>query len=151
MSKELTLDERVERIINQEIWCCDSSLLSQLLWHNEQHLPNDISSEFSWENIENQYYTDDEIWDLFSCNEQQDRGEFLETIRDSGEDIKEIFEWWRISDWLAEELDEINEPLLRNDYGNWWGRTGTGQHISLDGTIQQIVKNIDKNIKELYG
>lgn len=53
-------------------------------------------------------------------------------------EAQEIFEWWAVTKWLADELMEIGEPVLVNDYGNWWGRTCTGQAIILDGTIQQI-------------
>jgi len=55
---------------------------------------------------------------------------------------QEVFEWWAVTDWLARHLDAIGEPVLMNDYGNWWGRTCTGQIIMLDGTLQKIARRI---------
>ena len=52
---------------------------------------------------------------------------------------QDIYEWWSVTDWLADKLENNNEPILRTDCGTWWGRTCTGQAISLDGTIQRIV------------
>ena len=56
--------------------------------------------------------------------------------RDS--EAQEIFEWWSVTSWLAEKLLELGEPVLVNDYGQWWGRTCTGQNIILDGTFQNL-------------
>jgi hypothetical protein len=42
---------------------------------------------------------------------------------------QESYEWWAISDWLADKLIGINEPVLRNNYGVWWGRTTTGVQL----------------------
>lgn len=60
--------------------------------------------------------------------------------RDS--EAQEIFEWWSVTSWLAEKLLELGEPVLMNDYGQWWGRTCTGQNIILDGTFQKLARNL---------
>ena len=54
----------------------------------------------------------------------------------------EIFEWWIVSSWLANRLKELDEPILKNDYGIWWGRTSTGQAIKLDGVIEEIYDGV---------
>jgi len=56
------------------------------------------------------------------------------------ENPQEPYEWWRISNWLARRLEELDEVILDNDYGVWWGRCGTGQAINLDGTFQRIAE-----------
>ena len=53
---------------------------------------------------------------------------------------REIYQWFRVSSWLAGKLQEIGEPVLDNDFGYWWGRTCCGQAIILDGTMQQIAR-----------
>ncbi len=53
-------------------------------------------------------------------------------------ELQEIYEWWQITYWLARELEKLGEPILYADCSYYWGRTCTGQHILLDGTIQQI-------------
>lgn len=50
----------------------------------------------------------------------------------------EVFEWWRVSRWLCEQLHAIGEVTIDNDYGYWWGRTCTGQGLIMDGTLQRI-------------
>ena len=66
--------------------------------------------------------------------------EWQDAVRDT--DPQEVFEWWLVSDWLAEELDALGCPLIRNGYGNWWGRTCTGQAILMDGTLQDAARRI---------
>lgn len=67
----------------------------------------------------------------------------LDDLRDQCQDIsndnpREAYEWWRVSDWLADRLAEIGEITIRNDFGEWWGRTCTGQGMIMDGTLQRI-------------
>src|SRR5579864_5766786 len=57
---------------------------------------------------------------------------------DQGSEMQEIYEWWIVSDWLAEKLKKQGEPILDNNYGTWWGRTTTGQAIFLDEVIEDI-------------
>ena len=51
---------------------------------------------------------------------------------------KEIFEWYLVSDWFLDRLREINEPIIDNDYGEYWGRCCTGQSIYLDYNMQEL-------------
>lgn len=62
------------------------------------------------------------------------------TINDEPGDLIEIYEWWLVSDWLAEKLQQIDEVILSSDVHSYWGRSCTGQAIILDGTIQRIVE-----------
>ena len=57
---------------------------------------------------------------------------------DETDDAKEILEWWRVSKWAAEKLEEQKEAVMVNDYGYWWGRTCSGQSIALDPTWYDI-------------
>lgn len=61
------------------------------------------------------------------------------------EEIKEpqeIFEWWVVSPWLAKKLLVEGAPVIDNDYGHWWGRTTTGQAISLDYIIAKVYDDV---------
>ena len=42
------------------------------------------------------------------------------------------------NDWLLNQLSKLEEPLLKTDFENWWGRTCTGQSIYLDYNIQKL-------------
>jgi hypothetical protein len=57
-------------------------------------------------------------------------------------DTQEVYEWWLVTDFFAHHLDAIGEPVLINDYGNWWGHTCTGQSVMLHGTLQVIARRL---------
>ncbi len=63
----------------------------------------------------------------------------ITNLYDSDGEYQEIMQWITVSEWLADKLREAHEPILKNEYGTWWGRTCCGQSIILDGTIQEIV------------
>lgn len=54
---------------------------------------------------------------------------------------QEIFEWWAVSDWLAEKLSEVNAPVIRCDYGDWWGRTTTGCALGKGDDLDKLVRS----------
>jgi hypothetical protein len=63
--------------------------------------------------------------------------EWREAVQDNAEE-REVYEWWRVSSWLASQLKKIGEPVLDNGYGYWWGRCRTGQSMLMDGTLQEV-------------
>ena len=83
------------------------------------------------DNIENLYITDEATAKAYGYGS-------LEAMQEAGEDRQEIYEWWFVSRWLYERLQEAGEPVLDSDYGYLWGRTYTGQAISLDSVIEKI-------------
>jgi hypothetical protein len=55
----------------------------------------------------------------------------------------EVYEHWLVSDWLADKLIEHNERVVKDFMGlTIWARTCTGQSISMDGVIHDIVKEL---------
>lgn len=103
-----------EKIINKDILYNDTSLVDDAI-NRQNQAQNPISEAFSEDNIRHYWRT---------------------------EEGTEIFEWYRVTDWLAEELINIEEPVLDNDYGTWWGRTCCGQSIEMDGTIQKVARRV---------
>ena len=61
---------------------------------------------------------------------------------DATEDEAEVYEWWAVTSWLARRLQELDEVVLTNSYGNWWARTTTGQAIALDPAFQALAKDL---------
>ena len=52
---------------------------------------------------------------------------------------EEVLEHWIVSDWLAEKLESKGELIERSFYNpTIWGRTTSGQAITMDGVIQEI-------------
>ena len=57
----------------------------------------------------------------------------------------EIYEHWLISDWLAEKLEAKGERIDRDFAGmTIWGRTTTGQAISMDSVICEIARELER-------
>jgi hypothetical protein len=63
--------------------------------------------------------------------------EFRAAVNENAGEVS-IYEWWRVTPWLADELRQIGEPLLSNVYGQWWGRTRIGHPYIQDGTLQAV-------------
>lgn len=88
------------------------------------------SKLFNTADMVNLFYTDSELKEMGYAD--------VAIPRYSGDDCKEIYEWWVVSDWLEKRLEEQGEPILKTEYGSWWGRTCTGQAIYLDSVIEAI-------------
>ena len=54
----------------------------------------------------------------------------------------EIYEWWAVSKWFGEKLAEQGCVIIDSWGKSYWGRTTTGQSISLDGCIARIAKKM---------
>ena len=94
---------------------------------------------FYFDDIENFYMSDQEILNYMgSYDEDMSDQEIIDEVRNNGEDMNEILEWYLVSDWFLDRLREINEPVIDNDYGEYWGRCCTGQSIYLDHNIQEL-------------
>ena len=115
--------DRNKRIVDKFIYLCQSSLVDYLLG----------KEIFSYDDIENQYYSFKEAKEGNMINDDV-KEEDYEAID------KEILEWWLCEDWFLEKLKEMGQPILENDYGTWWGRCTSGQAICLDYEIGQFRK-----------
>ena len=138
--------ERNGNFVAREIYCCQSMLVEGML---KQGLFNyeDIENfyeyrcpECGWGNIDQEVFDNGKITDEppnYKCPYCE---KVLETLPDEPES-QEIYEWWVCSDWMIEKLREKGEPILSSCYGDWWGRTCTGQAIKLDNIIDRIIEN----------
>lgn len=53
--------------------------------------------------------------------------------------IQEVFQFWLVSDWLADKLEAIGAPVARDILGfNVWGRTECGQALTMDHHLNQV-------------
>lgn len=79
-------------------------------------------------------YTSDQIEEM--------QGE-LSDIEDLDSDYVEIYEWWAVSQWLAEKLEEKGEIIAYAGMTCIWGRRTSGQAILLDWVISQICEDLN--------
>jgi len=79
-----------------------------------------------------------EVYKCRECGKIYNKDEYdnLNTI------IPEIYEWWAVSSWFGEKLRERGQPVIDAWGKAYWGRTCTGQAISLDGCIIGIAKEM---------
>ena len=55
---------------------------------------------------------------------------------------EEIYEWWAVTNWFGEKLKEQGCVVIEAWGKSYWGRSSTGQSISLDGCIVNIAKSM---------
>jgi hypothetical protein len=140
-----------KKITKKEFFNLDNGIVQDItreflfphIYKNQSSLVTDLQEKwidgFTIEDIENLYLTDEEIIRNFgSYDEDMTEQEIIDEARNNGEDVNEIFEWWLVSDWFLDRLREINEPIIDNDYGEYWGRCCTGQVIYLDYNMQEL-------------
>ncbi len=137
-------ERELQQCVNNHVYISQSALVQDLLTKNifeiediqNLSIPNPQSLK---QRIKEMKETDeiddvkkdvpDEDYIKYATEECEANGNMIE---------QEIFEWYAVSDWLAKQLKEHNEPVLENDYGTWWGRTCTGQAIAMDSVIEDI-------------
>jgi len=68
--------------------------------------------------------------------------ENVANLYDEDEEPQEIMQWFVVSEYLAEKLESIGEPILSTDSHKLWGRTCYGQSLELDGTFQEIYRGL---------
>ncbi len=143
---EIQAELRAQRYLEREVLVCQSSLVDDLLRAG--------IDGWEYEEITN-LYPDPSEWGAAECIDwltergidagdppetaEADLDDLQQRVRDNAEPA-EIYEWWLVTDWMAEALIAIGEPVLDNGYGYWWGRTCTGQRILMDGTLQEIAR-----------
>jgi len=113
--KSNRIQATAERLLDGEVIACQSSLVDTLLADGRL-------DGWQWDEVEN-------LWHPYA--EDLDAPE-----------PQDVYEWWLVTRWLADELRDSGEPVLGNGFGYWWGRTCTGQAILLDGTLQVIAERV---------
>lgn len=62
----------------------------------------------------------------------------VENIEDENGEWKEIFEWFRVQDFLYNDLREKGEAVLEFYGAYYWGRGTFGQSIYADGIFEEL-------------
>ncbi|MEZ5529724.1 MAG: hypothetical protein R3E57_07285 [Porticoccaceae bacterium] len=113
MDNEQNLENRADKLVSREVLVCLSGLVDEFMQRDPEGFL-------------------DAHPELVSQFVEDEQGE---------EEYLEIFEYWAVSSWLAEKLEAKGEKVEQDFYGLCvWGRTCTGQSISMDHVMKQIVK-----------
>jgi hypothetical protein len=106
------------------------------------------------EDLENGFSAEARPWP--GLHEKTLRAKLLDHLREEDEledfarehnldpERNEVYEHWIVTRWFADKLEEKGEVVGRDicGIGAIWGRTTTGQAISMDWVIQQIHKDL---------
>lgn len=156
-----TIEQRAQRIVQQEVLVCVSSLVHTLAqseggvemgYQDLAGLTAQAAELFSGP-IDYDECAIQSCWELNADGEWQsedsdDRYNDSETLcseecLDYDDYRREVFEHWAVSNWLAGKLEEQGETVDRDFAGlTVWARTTTGQAIYMDGVILQIAANL---------
>lgn len=69
--------------------------------------------------------------------------EQIGSLENTGSEIRDVYEWWLVSDWLAEKLKSHGEVMVSDGWNQYWGRCTTGQAILLDYVISKICEDME--------
>ena len=128
-----------EQFVQREVKACISDMAEHLFSY-------DGDKYADWAEWENLYITR-----CPECGETVDEWEEVEgegykcphcgAIHEEepeAEPQEKIYEYWIVTPWLGKKLRDKGEPVLERSGGWIWGRTCTGQAISLDSVISSI-------------
>lgn len=119
--------DKAQRLVENEIYVCLSSLISHLLAFDET--------------LQDEYYSQDFTHkvDCYDCDGDDDD---CWTCEDGEvEELREPLEFWSVSNYLAEKLKNEDESVMEYCGLNIWCRCTSGQAIALDYVINQIANN----------
>lgn len=140
MENQLNLDQLVTRIIQEEVLVCQSYLVEHLLQSEDSYVDLD-----SIENFYPSFVEESSGGTCAACDEEDVTLNAESICRECFEDQREpqeIFEWWAVSQWLKEKLIQIDAPILDCELGTWWGRTETGQSLTMDWHLREIARKL---------
>ena len=141
---ESELQRKADRLVQADVYVNMSCIISELLRHDPELL-DDMSHMYD--------PTCPACGEVFAeFYGQQDTTDWTVTLKDTYcesclEEVepepepKEIYEYWSVSNSLARWLDDAGEAVHTDVHGhNIWGRCTTGQAISMDHVIREMVK-----------
>ncbi len=63
---------------------------------------------------------------------------------DAEGDAINVYEWWLVSEDFASAAKTAGEVIVETPFGTIWGRQTTGQRISVDLNVQDILKSMNE-------
>ena len=124
-------------LVSREVYCCMSYEMEAMLKANAVHGIKDLPS---WDDIDNAY---NELCQ--ECGSDDIIDGICQECKSDNVDNEpaEIFEWWRVSEFLYKKLKEYNQCTLEFGCGYYWGRCTSGQAILLDYVIGKIASDME--------
>lgn len=145
------VNQEIKRqLVEREIKANINSMVEYILMVGQEHVNAPNEPPFTYDDVENNFVQvceecheqgefkelDNSLWQCASC------GHVSENEPDS--EAQEVYEWWLVTDWLADKLAAKGEVVIRAGSlcDSIWGRCCTGQAILLDGVISKIAEEM---------
>ena len=145
------LDKHAETLIDREVLACQSSLIDSMLlldgganrdlptWDDCANISRSICPDCGEPTRDAEDDDKDEDGEQTTCDYVCTSCAWQGYVGDADSEPQEVMEWWLVSNWLADQLDERGEVTLSDGQSHWWGRCCSGQGILLDGIMQSII------------
>lgn len=83
------------------------------------------------------------VQDLLESIKTEEKAQHYCTFNEIEPQQNEAYEHWIMTDWFATLLEQAGEMVIHDFFGlTIWGRTTTGQAISMDGVIECIFEDL---------
>lgn len=153
MKYNSTENQRIkDKLVQREVVACASQMVSEVSEKSED-LQMEILEKFHstpdyGQAVENHLYENEdaeqEILEHFEADdineiEDSDICDFL----DLEPNLIEPYEFWIVSDWFGEKLENVGEIVDEFLGFTIWARTCSGQAISLDWSISKIAEDME--------
>jgi len=132
----MNIKQTIETIINKDVYCNQTVIVGEMLKLDNSNLlqHDDIENHFIFRNSESGDTITHDAYCELTRLDTDDVSEYLEEQLD-------IRQWYSVSQWLADKLFALGQPVIRlNGVGYWWGRTFCVQALEDDYCFEQIAK-----------
>lgn len=151
--KNSAANQEIKRkFVEREVFGCMTSEVEYILSMEDRNAP------FEYDDIENMYikicpecgghieeFENDEDETIYKCDSCE-----YESEDEPDSEPQEIYEWWLVSNYLADKLIEKGEPVIKG-FNSYWGRGCSGQAILLDSVITAICADMEILEGQKYG
>lgn len=157
---EIECQERTRRMVQMHVHANVTPILSYV--HHKAY-DGDNDAPFTEEDIENFWpdpdewdadelkeYVDDQGWDWAEITETDPESvddpsdDELEIVRHfirANADPPAVYEWYLVSEWLANQLRYHKEVRVSDGLNWYWGRQASGQAVYMDPYMQAIAES----------
>lgn len=146
-------DDQLNRFVNNQVFCCLTGMVNDLIDAGKIDLTEYLEESAEYEGERITFGERDElVEELESRLLEAETGEAEEAIQEKIDFLNdslewespEIYEYWGVSKWFADRLEEKGEVIIRDYYVAVWGRQTTGQAISLDYEVGKIYDELQE-------
>lgn len=138
----MNYEQALDKVVNQWIIYNQTIIINEMITQSFDVQKDGFVGYYDIENLRIHFYKENAGDSITAAAYDKLDEEEQENYFDEPED-QEVLEWWLVDRYLADRLFEKGEPVIRTDYiGNWWGRTCSGQAITMDHVIEEIAKEL---------